>query len=254
MIYQFASWSDGGAASHNITAAASTTYTATFNEVPPTIDISDAAVTEGTGASVQATFTVTLSSARTVPVTVNYATANGTAAAGSDFIGVTSSTLTFDPGQTSKTMRDQCARRLRGGGDRDILRQPLRDGGRRSGGRARPGTITDNDAPNLGSDAFGYKAYAKAFESIDLIPGASGVFTIRSSGGNASSSVNLASQGSAFNFYGTTYSRIHVSTNGLITFGSGNTSATNSDLTASPSQAAMAPAVGRLGQHFGARR
>src|SRR5262249_48749830 len=46
--------------------------------------------------------------------------------------------------------------------------------------------------------------------------------------------------GVTFNFYGTSYTRVYVSTNGLITFGSGNTSASNSDLTSSPSQRAIA--------------
>ncbi len=46
--------------------------------------------------------------------------------------------------------------------------------------------------------------------------------------------------GFQFDFYGTTYKNLYVSSNGLITFGSGNSSFANSDLTASPSQAAIA--------------
>ena len=58
-------------------------------------------VTEGNAGTTAATFTVTLSAAATFPVTVNYATANGTATAGSDYTAA-SGTLTFAPGQTSK--------------------------------------------------------------------------------------------------------------------------------------------------------
>jgi sugar lactone lactonase YvrE len=53
--------------------------------------------------SAQASFTVTLDSASTSQVTVTYATANGTAAAGMDY-SETSGTLTFAPGVTSQTV------------------------------------------------------------------------------------------------------------------------------------------------------
>lgn len=50
-----------------------------------------------------ATLTVTLSAASTSTVTVNYATADGTATAGADY-NQTSGTLTFNPGETSRTL------------------------------------------------------------------------------------------------------------------------------------------------------
>ncbi len=65
------------------------------------ISIGDATVTEGSGGTTIATFTVTLSSASPVTVTVDFATADGTATAPADYTA-TSGTLTFDPGQTSK--------------------------------------------------------------------------------------------------------------------------------------------------------
>ncbi|NZD46981.1 Calx-beta domain-containing protein, partial [Sphaerotilus sulfidivorans] len=49
------------------------------------------------------TFTVTLSNASNLPVTVAYATANGTALAGSDYVAQ-NGTLTFAPGQTTATI------------------------------------------------------------------------------------------------------------------------------------------------------
>src|SRR5262249_46501831 len=50
----------------------------------PVINIGDATVTEGHTGTRTATFTVTLSVASAQPVTFSYATADGTAAAGSD--------------------------------------------------------------------------------------------------------------------------------------------------------------------------
>jgi chitinase len=57
----------------------------------------------GGSTSNQAVFTVSLSQASTTPVTVAFATANGTALAGSDYTAA-SGTLTFAPGETRKTI------------------------------------------------------------------------------------------------------------------------------------------------------
>ncbi len=64
--------------------------------------VSDPTTSEGNG-SKDLNFTVTLSAASTQTVTVDYATADGTATAGSDY-GPLAGTLTFKPGQLSKTV------------------------------------------------------------------------------------------------------------------------------------------------------
>ena len=68
--------------------------------VTPTVGISDAGGTEGDG---DIAFTVTLDSAGTDTVTVDYATSNGSATASDDYTA-TSGTLTFDAGTTSGTI------------------------------------------------------------------------------------------------------------------------------------------------------
>jgi Big-like domain-containing protein/Calx-beta domain-containing protein len=69
----------------------------------PSLSINDVSVTEGNSGTVNATFTVTLSPASSQNVTVNYATAPGTATSGVDFTA-TSGTLTFAAGATSKSI------------------------------------------------------------------------------------------------------------------------------------------------------
>ena len=69
---------------------------------PPAISVSDATVQEAEGAVLE--FSVTLSHLSSRTVTVSYATADGTAQAGSDYTAA-SGTLTFHAGQTSQTVQ-----------------------------------------------------------------------------------------------------------------------------------------------------
>ena len=71
------------------------------NDPTPSLSINDVTVAEGDSSTTPATFTVTLSAASSFTVTVNYATADNTATAGSDYQS-TSGTLTFNPGETTK--------------------------------------------------------------------------------------------------------------------------------------------------------
>lgn len=72
-----------------------------INDEGPLLRISDITKAEGNSGVTPFVFTATLTPASTGTVTVNYATANGTAVAPSDYAAA-SGTLTFSPGQTSK--------------------------------------------------------------------------------------------------------------------------------------------------------
>ena len=78
-----------------------TTAIATRIQGPPGLAVADAEVQEAANATLA--FAVTLSRAPSGTVTVDYATGDGTAEAGSDYTA-TSGTLTFASGETGKTV------------------------------------------------------------------------------------------------------------------------------------------------------
>ncbi|MEG2804004.1 putative Ig domain-containing protein [Stenotrophomonas sp.] len=73
------------------------------DDVTPSLSINDVTVTEGNAGVTLATLTVTLSAASGQVVTVNYATADGTAIAPGDYASA-SGTLTFAAGATTRTI------------------------------------------------------------------------------------------------------------------------------------------------------
>ena len=80
------------------------TGTITNDDLLPTINLNaNQTIVEGFTSPQNVTYTVTLSSASSQTITVHYATANGTAIAGSDYTS-TSGTLTFNPGVTSQVI------------------------------------------------------------------------------------------------------------------------------------------------------
>ena len=78
-------------------------YELNAQDISSSISISDATVTEGNDGTVNVTFQVSLSAPSSQPVTVTFSTANRTAISGIDYVD-TSGSLTFDPGETTKTI------------------------------------------------------------------------------------------------------------------------------------------------------
>ncbi len=109
------------------------------------LSVDDVSVAEGDSGSTTLEFTVTLSPAATVEVTVDWATADGTAQAGTDYTSGSGS-LTFGVGETSKTVTvsvtgddvDEPKRDLHG----DAVERGGRDAREGGGGRGRSSTTT----------------------------------------------------------------------------------------------------------------
>lgn len=71
---------------------------------PVTISVSGNNVLEGNGGSASLTFTLTLSTASFLPVTVNVSTADGSATAGTDYTSLLNQPVVFAPGVTTQTV------------------------------------------------------------------------------------------------------------------------------------------------------
>ncbi|HEX5705470.1 MAG TPA: PQQ-dependent sugar dehydrogenase [Pyrinomonadaceae bacterium] len=76
------------------------------DDAEPTISINNVSVAEGNTGTCNAGFTVSLSNPSFQTITVNYATANDTAIAGTHYVS-TSGTLTFTPGTTTQPVNVQ---------------------------------------------------------------------------------------------------------------------------------------------------
>jgi hypothetical protein len=74
-----------------------------FN-IADVISINDVSTTEGDSGTKTLNFTVMLAAGSNQTVTVSYATANGSASAPADYVPISATTLTFNPGDTAKTI------------------------------------------------------------------------------------------------------------------------------------------------------
>jgi large repetitive protein len=79
------------------------TVTIIDDDPAPSIAINDVTLAEGNAGTTAFNFTVTLSAASSANISVDYATANGSAAAGSDY-NATAGTLTILAGATTATI------------------------------------------------------------------------------------------------------------------------------------------------------
>src|SRR5207249_7150698 len=88
-------------------AIATYTYTILDDDPLPSLSINNASVTEGDNGNAHANFTVSLTAPSGRTVSVDYATADGTATAPADYNSIPTATLIFNPGETTKTITVQ---------------------------------------------------------------------------------------------------------------------------------------------------
>ena len=130
-----------------------------YNAPLPSLSISDLSVLELDSNNKNADVTVTLDSPYALPVTVKYATADGTATTPSDYFS-SSGTLNFAPGQTTQTISIPVK------GDKQVepdetlfvnLSGPVNASLSKSKGTI---TILDDDAPPVGMVSFSASSYS----------------------------------------------------------------------------------------------
>jgi len=124
--------------------------TITNVDVLPTLSISDASVSEGNSGTKVLTFTVTLSAASASTVTANWATSDGTATAGTDYVAG-SNGLTFNAGETSKPIDVTINGDTDYEGDETLTVTLSSPSGATILDGSGTGTITNDDTPPLPS-------------------------------------------------------------------------------------------------------
>jgi uncharacterized delta-60 repeat protein len=136
----------------------------------PAASVNDVTASESAG---NASFTVTLNKTSDQEVRVDFATANGTATAGSDYTA-TSGTLIFAPGETSKTVAVPITNDSADEPDETFVLNLI---GARNGSVADDqgaGTITDDDNPTQGADITAPNTTALGFSAKVFRGAASG--------------------------------------------------------------------------------
>ena len=132
---------------------------------PAALSVADARAEEGTDSTLD--FAVTLNRETTGTVTVDYATENGTATAGSDYTA-TSGTLTFQPGETEKTVSVPVLEDEHDEGSETLtLRLTNAEGATIADGEAT-GTITNSDPiPQAWLARFGRTVTGQVLDAVE---------------------------------------------------------------------------------------
>jgi hypothetical protein len=119
-----------------------------------TASVADTQVTEGNAGTTVLTFTITLSVPSSRSVSISYATKDGTARAGTDYVAA-SGTVTFNPGETSKMVSVQVRGNVTHEPDKTFtitLSEPVNAGLGRAQATAR--IVDDDGLPVSGDDAY----------------------------------------------------------------------------------------------------
>lgn len=180
-----------------------------------TLGVNDVSLAEGNSGTATLTFTVSLGAASGNAVTVNYATANGTAAAGSDYTA-TSGTLTFNPGVISLPVSVGILGDTAQEANETFYLNLSNPGGATLADSQGVGTIVNDDtSPALRiadvSQAEGNSGTRAFAFTVSLSPASTGTVTVRYATANGTA---------------TTGRRDYSATSGTLTFSAGQTSKT----------------------------
>jgi hypothetical protein len=149
----------------------------------PTLSIDDVTITEGNAGTTTATFTVTLSPAASSGVTVDFATADGTATQPADYQSA-SGTLTFTPGDTSETVAVQVVGDTVDEVDETFLVNLVNPSGAGIGDGQGVGTVTDDDGVACTITGTAGADTLKGGNGNDVMCGLGGNDTLVGGGGN----------------------------------------------------------------------
>ena len=189
------------------TANRTATVTVADDDGASTLSINSLQINEGNSGNTPFTFTVSLSPVSSQTVTVSYATANGTATtADNDYTAVAATTLTFAPGDSSKTVTVNAIGDTRFETDETFfVNLSNATGGATIGTAQGVGTIlNDEDTPAQGvisfeADCDGQASVCATQSATETGTNAGGLktatFAVKRSGNNATSStvsVNFA--------------------------------------------------------------
>jgi hypothetical protein len=169
--------------------AGSGTGTILDDDASPTISVANASVTEGNVGDTTLSFDVTLSVPSAGTVTVDYTTTNGSATLANGDYDAASDTLTFDPGQTTKTVDVTVHGDTSYETDEGLTLDLSNANGATIADDSGTGTITNDDA-----------APTFAIDDVAVAEGATGItsltFTVTKSGATQlGSSVHYATGG-----------------------------------------------------------
>ncbi|QEI04969.1 DUF4214 domain-containing protein [Pigmentiphaga aceris] len=188
--------------------------TITDDDAPPVMSIAPASVTEGNSGTTAMVFTVTLDAVSGKTVTVNYATSDGTATAGSDYIAK-SGTLSFAPGETTKQITVLVTGDTVTESDETLTVMLAGASNASLGTASAVGTIIDDENPppvltTPSPIAFTDTAAADAFTAVTGNLSASDADGIASYGVSGAMSVNTVIGGTTYDLsrvgtYGTLY-------------------------------------------------
>jgi len=195
------------------------------DDTVPSVSINDVSVPEGNSGTASAVFTVTLSNPSSQTVTVNYATADGTAtAAGNDYLPA-AGTLTFSPGETSRTVTVSIAGDTTNEAD-ETFRVDL----------SAPANAVIGDGEGIGTIANDDPLPAVSIDNVSIVEGDAGA-------NNAVFAVTLSAPS------GQTVVVNFATANGTATAGSDYT-ATSGTLVFAPGETSKAVSVAVLGDLF----